>query len=444
MFRFTLQRRSIRIRLYLTCASIIMQGTSPFAYRSPSLHSSSYLPRLEANFMKDFSCCGLHIPTLQELYQHCEERHAGAGTASGTCSQQKETSKRDPPPNPKAAHANVAASNIKMGNNGPQKPPPLDAAGKGHARPIAGDSAPPTPRQVQPAQNVMRGFAPAHVPPKPSFSTQVEDGMSDMEMDDDFASSSNDDPQSQYSVQNHTRISQRSQFGPPSSSRVPPLNLNTSNMANPMQQQYQGLRNSQPPTPVTAGRSANMYQNNPTVSSVNTPTLSTYTTGTYPLQQQQYYTPDSSAPGTPGEVDPTFLDGMQAMSMENTQLMPNNYGLFPFHTNTGLLGGYIDDPATNLLTAGPSRDIGGPAQGRQQQEETAAQLGDAQYSEDSELAQTIRAVQKENGVPDPSADGVPKPFHCPVIGCEKAYKNQNGLKYHKTVRVFFQPHPRIC
>jgi transcription factor SFP1 len=25
-----------------------------------------------------------------------------------------------------------------------------------------------------------------------------------------------------------------------------------------------------------------------------------------------------------------------------------------------------------------------------------------------------------------------KPFKCPVIGCEKAYKNQNGLKYHKT------------
>jgi transcription factor SFP1 len=25
-----------------------------------------------------------------------------------------------------------------------------------------------------------------------------------------------------------------------------------------------------------------------------------------------------------------------------------------------------------------------------------------------------------------------KPFRCPVIGCEKAYKNQNGLKYHKT------------
>lgn len=24
-----------------------------------------------------------------------------------------------------------------------------------------------------------------------------------------------------------------------------------------------------------------------------------------------------------------------------------------------------------------------------------------------------------------------KPFKCPVIGCDKTYKNQNGLKYHR-------------
>jgi transcription factor SFP1 len=27
--------------------------------------------------------------------------------------------------------------------------------------------------------------------------------------------------------------------------------------------------------------------------------------------------------------------------------------------------------------------------------------------------------------------GEHKPFKCPVIGCEKTYKNQNGLKYHR-------------
>src|SRR5215469_18318156 len=53
-----------------------MTGTSPFAFQSPSFHSSSYLPKLEANFMRDFSCCGVTLPTLHDLLQHYEEAHA--------------------------------------------------------------------------------------------------------------------------------------------------------------------------------------------------------------------------------------------------------------------------------------------------------------------------------------------------------------------------------
>lgn len=56
--------------------SIIMTGTSPFAYQSPSFHSSSYLPKLEANFMRDFSCCGRTLASLHDLLQHYEESHA--------------------------------------------------------------------------------------------------------------------------------------------------------------------------------------------------------------------------------------------------------------------------------------------------------------------------------------------------------------------------------
>lgn len=42
----------------------------------------------------------------------------------------------------------------------------------------------------------------------------------------------------------------------------------------------------------------------------------------------------------------------------------------------------------------------------------------------------------EGYIDDPSrnlyvAQGSEKPFTCPVIGCNKNYKNQNGLKYHR-------------
>lgn len=63
-------------------------------------------------------------------------------------------------------------------------------------------------------------------------------------------------------------------------------------------------------------------------------------------------------------------------------------------------------------------------------------LGNAQYGPNSEIARRIREQQMLAGVPDTTtgilSNDEPKPFRCPVIGCEKAYKNQNGLKYHKT------------
>jgi transcription factor SFP1 len=53
-----------------------MTGTSPFTFNSPSYHSSSYLPKLEAEFCRDFSCCGIPLPSLHDLLRHYEEHHA--------------------------------------------------------------------------------------------------------------------------------------------------------------------------------------------------------------------------------------------------------------------------------------------------------------------------------------------------------------------------------
>jgi transcription factor SFP1 len=63
-------------------------------------------------------------------------------------------------------------------------------------------------------------------------------------------------------------------------------------------------------------------------------------------------------------------------------------------------------------------------------------LSGAQYGPNSDIARRIREQQLLAGVPDTTSilpNEEPKPFRCPVIGCEKAYKNQNGLKYHKAV-----------
>lgn len=54
----------------------IMMGTSPYNFQSPSFHSSSYLPKMEANYMKDYVCCDIHLDSMHELLQHYEEAHA--------------------------------------------------------------------------------------------------------------------------------------------------------------------------------------------------------------------------------------------------------------------------------------------------------------------------------------------------------------------------------
>ena len=409
----------------LTPGSIIMQGTSPFAYKSPSLHSSSYLPKLEANFMRDFTCCdcgGTTLPSLHDLIQHYEETHSDRGPTL----KKQNANHVSPQPDAKAARAAVAASNIQ--SSGPQQTQlHIDTSKQGSSTPQRTPTS-VIPRETQSARQVNRGFAP--VPPPQS---QDDDDVGDMEMEDDFAPVPPNLQQPQYPIPNPARMTQRSQFGQPASSRVPPLDLNAVNMGNPLHQQYQGLRQSQPTTPVSAGRNGNIYHNNPTVSSVNTPTLTTYNT-THPLQQQ-YVTPESSVPGTPGELDNDFVGNMGNMNMSNMQFMPNSaYNGYTFGNGNEMLDLCIDEPAKRLFTlnGGLLDEYNQPQQPAPP--DSASQLGDGQYSEDSELAKTIREEQKRAGVPDPSAnDGQSKPFHCPVIGCEKAYKNQNGLKYHKSV-----------
>ncbi|KAG8533914.1 uncharacterized protein KY384_001655 [Bacidia gigantensis] len=385
---------------------IIMQGTSPFSHQSQSFHSSSYQPKLEADFMRDFSCCGLTLPSLHDLLEHYEDNHH---------QQMRGSSTEGPLPDPKAAIATNAAAAIKDPKS--QQQIPKTATPQRSNTPIQSQK---TPTQTQ-------SFA--------VQSSQEDETVGTMEMDDDFSQ-----PQMQQYAMNPPRPVQRSQFGQPAQ-RTPQLDMGAVN-GNNAYLQHQGLKHS-PTTPANGNRP--YYQHNPTVSSVNTPTL-TAGPSNHPLQQEQFYTPQSSAPGTPRELDANFIDNMNQMSMS---FLPNATGFndWNYQPNNEMLDLCIDEPAKRLFarndgtssfppittTNTAATSSNGPTSSgtTSSAPASAVQLGDGQYSENSTLAKTIRQAQADAGVPDPSADGIPKPFHCPVIGCEKAYKNQNGLKYHK-------------
>lgn len=364
----------------------MMTGTSPapFVNQSPSFHSSSYLPKMEAAFMKDFTCCGLTLASLHDLLQHFEETHANA---------------------PAARASHPAQSGL-----------PMTSAGQ--------PTIAPGQTQGEPAMNTQFGFQPrsgsmsgprqrlGSISRSNLSTVQDVDSLEDMDMDDinfDTLGPIEETPV-QFPVQ-QTQFNQNQ-------NQLPQLNVN---LANTMQN-HQGLRTSTPSTP-SASQQFNL-QNNPTVSSVNTPTL-----GTIPMQNTHNLTsPESSHPGTPAELDMDFNNFNPMMGMDmgmgmnmNMNMGNGNFGMGAFDNN-----GTIDQPGKRLF----SKQGAGLSQAQLQAALKNYQLGG---NDQSELARRLREQQLLNGasIPQFPFPEEVKPFRCPVIGCEKAYKNQNGLKYHK-------------
>lgn len=365
-------------------------GTSPapFTSNSPSFHSSSYLPKMEAAFMKDFTCCGLTLASLHDLLQHFEEVHANAPGGRPTY-------------------------------NGLH---PMDMVA-----PTSGGPATSTPSgQTQGESSTITqiGFHPRSGSSSSSrqrlgslnrsnlSTVQDVDSLEDMDIDMDGINFDNLDPIEETPMQFPVQQAQFNQ----SQNQLPQLNVN---LANNMQN-HQGLRTSTPSTPAVS-QPFNL-QNNPTVSSVNTPTL-----GTVPAQTTHNLTsPESSHPGTPAELDMEFSNFNTMMSMDmgmgmNMNFNNGNFGMSGFDNN-----GTIDQPGKRLF----SKQGAGLSQAQLQAALKNYQLGG---TDQSEISRRVREQQLLNGasIPQFPFPEEVKPFRCPVIGCEKAYKNQNGLKYHK-------------
>ncbi|EXJ87305.1 hypothetical protein A1O3_04264 [Capronia epimyces CBS 606.96] len=375
---------------------MMMSGTSPFTFNSPSFHSSSYLPKLEANFMKDFSCCGLTLPTLHDLLQHYEEAHA----------------QKDPLPDNKTAvpdsRAAIAATTAaQVQHEAQQRNQQQQQSQNASGRPFGSQHT--TPQEMQ----------------RPSgFSSTLQtipdmDTVEDMEMDDIDEADEKTPPPNLY-TQNQPQTSPQTSFSTAAQSQIPQLNTT-------MMQGHQAYRQSTPNTPVASGRPSAAFQGNNASSTLMGNPMQQF----QDLQSAYRGTPDSSAPGTPGELDDGLMSGMDDMSMQSNPLfngLPNGFGGFGFGMNNDMIDLCIDEPAKRLFS--PSN------QGQGQQSAAQTRLGSGQYGPNSEIARTIRERQAAAGLPDTTTNILPheepKPFRCPVIGCEKAYKNQNGLKYHKS------------
>jgi transcription factor SFP1 len=228
------------------------------------------------------------------------------------------------------------------------------------------------------------------------------DAVGDMELDETVGPMDMDD---------NTRTIQQTRqlFG---QQQRPQLHLNSSGLP------HQALRTSQPPTPAAVSFG---FQNNPTVSSVNTPTL---TTQQGLPQRGQQFGQDAN-----GDEDEDLPGMPMKMNLGNMNLGGAQLGGLAF----GALG-TIDDPAKRLYSPGGTTQMTSQQRALDQQLQMQQQLQQHLQAMNLDLSQfpagtdPALILQQMTALMMPPAEEH-KPFRCPVIGCEKAYKNQNGLKY---------------
>jgi transcription factor SFP1 len=375
---------------------IMMAGTSPFmTHQSPSFHSSSYIPKLEANFMRDFTCCDRTWPTLHDLLQHYEENHTQQNVPAT-----KNTSTFDPSSRASSVRPGTATQSVAPNQYGVQQSQGFQQNRQGSQG--LGGFQQMMRQQQQPSNNASQRQTPV-----PQMNDDM-DALGDMEMDDPVGPLDLDD--SQRTIQQTRQL-----FG----QQRPQLHLNSAGLP------QQALRTSQPTTPAAASFG---FQNNPTVSSVNTPTLTTH----QGLPGRNQFDQDSVM----GAMDEDLQGGQAAapkLDFSNINLGNLNAGLNGFNFNgNGLFGmGTIDEPAKRLYSPGGTTPVVNQRRVFEQQLQQQLQQLNLDPSQLPPGTDPALLLQHMTALMMPPVEE-PKPFKCPVIGCEKAYKNQNGLKYHKT------------
>ncbi|KAI1106171.1 hypothetical protein F4804DRAFT_60700 [Jackrogersella minutella] len=367
-----------------------MTGTSPYtgAHQSPSFHSNSYIPKMEAEYLRNFKCCDLTLDTMHDLLRHYETVHTGPRDA-----QLNRNGSGIPMPHRLSvtSRPSMSMGNGRQDSQGFQHPVQMGFGQHNRTMGANGSSSLGFGGLQMGRQSSATMDSAAQKRSQQLNRMQSNDEMDavgDMEMDDAVGMMEMDDSQ-------RTIQQTRQMFG---QQQRPQLHVSTPGL------QHQALRTSQPSTP---GSSNFGFQNNPTVSSVNTPTLTTQQAA---LGQQQ------------------MGGNKENMEMDFSQLANLNIENLNGFDASNLSEFFIDDPAKRLYSPN-----GGPANQRALQQQMAqfgldaSQFGN--ITDPNHLAALQRAIANPGSLVMPPEED--KPFKCPVIGCEKAYKNQNGLKYHK-------------
>ena len=350
-----------------------MGGTSPAIGQSPSFHSSSYLPKMEANFWHGLRCCEIGFSDLHELMAHYDQVHASNPSTF---------------PHRASLPGGGRFARRKSSTPGVNNPESMRYISQLRGSQSSGTNGAQALRP-QPSQDGANS--------RSNLSTvQDMDTIGDMEMDYEQYQGP-DQPTNDHNVAS-TQAPTPQSMNPTTTARPPPINASLANMT-------RGNANDPSPESVTPTTADHRFsgQKNPIAPSADAPTLSPKA-----VQNQQAQT----SPRYPKHA---------AAQIKN---LSNEFSNLDFRHGNEMLDLCINEPAKALYT-----DQGGF--NAQQFPHFGFANGAATYMEDPAAASAQAA---ELGGQTAFFGGEEdRPFRCPVIGCEKAYKNANGLRYHEKV-----------
>lgn len=442
-------------------ASSSNNGKSPLdltKFASPPGSSGAYLPNLEKQYCKDYSCCGQLLPSLHDLLRHYEEAHIA-------------TSPGNHPMNPNmiGVNMNFSSQNVSTG---------ALSQSQSHS-------------QLQSHSNT------AVTSIHHGAQNQSRNNSSDHPMQQEQLSSNNISYQQRKLLIAQQRLQQQQQQQQQLTQHL-------------QQQQQQNVRKN--PSQMQSSNNINIQTQRKVPQRSQLTNVTVNGSITSATQQGQQSTTSNQQLHLNGSfVDAVSTNEVFLQSKHSQQSIQrnvsnfNSYSTKPHHTmsqavgkrsvpigagleldymETDVLAGMHDHtvgggieyhplgsmgsmshtvPLTNTNQAGLSKKLkrsinphikGKGLQGRNSDsglidEHNSAVLDDdgdgvddddddEDEDEDDEDEDGVNFNRKQHGYIDDPARRLyvmdheeHKPFKCPVIGCDKTYKNQNGLKYHK-------------
>lgn len=348
---------------------------------------------MEANFWNNLKCCETTFNDLHELLSHFEDVHSQAPSTFP----------------------------YRMSVSGNDRLPRRKSSGMG-------GFAAPQAEQMR-SVNQVRGFQPLSDSKlngmQPSQTREDKSSLNNMQDLDTFGDMEMDNPDGQIFDQDLPSFDEEAdQFSSPHiGSRPPPLQMNSTST---IHSQDYTASNPTTPRPSFVGFQP---QNNPMVSSVNTPAFGNQ-------QRHNSETTNFGQQNLQVDADPTltgaqYTSNTMPFNSRMLQRLNADFGSLDFGGN----GSGNGNDMLDLCIAEPAKALYSENGGFNSQQFPHFNFAqNTVVSNGDENARKLQAHRLASGVGKTPGEEE-RPFKCPVIGCEKAYKNANGLRYHEKVRA---------